>query len=171
MLESFTEDQEADAAVALLLRMVNQHLEALFVKRVDRPTDPWSGQMALPGGKREAKDENLRQTVIRETLEETGIDPLHGCQILGVLKTTTSAVKPEIRVLPVVILLEHQPLIKLNKKELERFVWIPIRELFNHKGTVKFSLGEFPAYVVGNNIIWGMTYRIVEDLLHTLEKS
>jgi 8-oxo-dGTP pyrophosphatase MutT (NUDIX family) len=170
-LESFTEDQEADATVALLLRMVNHDLEALFVKRVDRPTDPWSGQMALPGGKREAKDENLRQTVIRETLEETGIDLLHCCRILGVLKTTTSAVKPEIRVLPVVILLEHQPLINLNKKELERFAWIPIRELFNHKGTVKFSFGEFPAYVVGNNIIWGMTYRIVENLLHTLEKS
>jgi 8-oxo-dGTP diphosphatase len=169
MLGAFTEEQDADAAVALLLRVANQHLEVLFVKRVEQSTDPWSGQMALPGGKREAK-ESLRQTVIRETLEETGIDLLHGCRILGVLKTTTSGVKPEIRVLPCVILLEHQPLINLSKKELERFAWIPIKELINHKRTAKFSFGEFPAYVVGNDIIWGMTYRIIENLLCTLEK-
>jgi 8-oxo-dGTP pyrophosphatase MutT (NUDIX family) len=171
MLGAFTEEQEADAAVALLLRVVNQRLEALFVKRVERPTDPWSGQIALPGGKREAEDESLRQTVIRETLEETGIDLLHGCRILGVLETTKSGVKPEIRVLPVVVLLEHQPSINLSRKELEWFAWIPVKELIDHEGTVKFSFGEFPAYVVGNNAIWGMTYRIAENLLRILEKS
>jgi hypothetical protein len=47
-LKVFTEEQDADASVALLLKIVDQDLAALFVKRVENPTDPWSGQMALP---------------------------------------------------------------------------------------------------------------------------
>jgi 8-oxo-dGTP diphosphatase len=169
-LRAFTEDQEADAAVALLLRVVNQRLQVFFVKRVESPTDPWSGQMALPGGKREDADENLRQTVARETIEEAGIDILQGCRFLGVIETQDSAVEPKLRVLPFVILLEHEPSIKLSKKELERFAWISLDELLKHKGTKRFSFGEFPAYVIGDNVIWGLTYRTIDNFVRVLRQ-
>jgi 8-oxo-dGTP pyrophosphatase MutT (NUDIX family) len=106
----------AGAAVALLLRPSNDDFKILIVKRVENPSDPWSGQMAFPGGKRNLKDQNLKQTVIRETLEETNINLAHSCRFLGVLEKTRSTVQPELHVAPFVILLEQKPIIKLNEE-------------------------------------------------------
>ena len=169
-LKPVSEGLDADAAVALLLNFVDQNLKVLFVKRVENPADPWSGQMAFPGGKRDAKDQNLKQTVVRETLEETNINLLDRGRFLGVIETLRSAPRPEMKILPFVVLLEHEPSIKLNE-ELEGFVWISLEELVQHKGTFKFSFGEVPAYVVGNSVIWGLTYRILGKFVHTLECS
>lgn len=170
MLKPVSEGQDADAAVALLLKPVNHVLKILFVKRVENPADPWSGQMALPGGKRDAKDQNLKQTVVRETLEETNIKLLDRCRFLGVMEALRSTQRPEMKILPFVVLLKHDPSIKLNE-ELEGFVWISLKDLLQHKGIVKFSFGEFRAYIVGNTIIWGLTYRILEKFIHILDHS
>lgn len=168
MLNPVSEEQDADAAVALLLKTVNQDFKVFFVKRVENPTDPWSGQMALPGGKRDSKDKDLKQTVVRETSEETNINLLHRCRFLGVMETLRSTQRPDMKILPFVILLEHEPSIKLNE-ELEGFVWVSLEELVRHKGTVKFSFGESPAYIVRNSVIWGLTYRILERFISTLK--
>jgi len=170
VLRPVSEEQDADAAVALMLKPMNQDFKVLFVKRGENPTDPWSGQMALPGGKRDARDKNLKQTVVRETLEETNIDLLDRCRFLGVLTALRSRPRPEIKILPFVILLEHEPSIKLNEKELEGFVWISLRELVQSKGTVKFDFGESPAYVVGGSVIWGLTYRILENFFRAFHR-
>ena len=170
VLKPVSEGQDADAAVVLLLKPMDQDLEALFVKRVENPADPWSGQMAFPGGKRDAKDKDLKQTVVRETLEETNINLLDRCRFLGVMETLRSTRRPEMKILPFVVLLEHEPSIKLNE-ELEEFVWISLEELVKHGGTVKFSFGGVPAYIVGNIVIWGLTYRILEKFVHTLKYS
>jgi ADP-ribose pyrophosphatase YjhB (NUDIX family) len=156
--------------VALLLKKARSDLEALFVKRVERSTDPWSGQISLPGGKREIKDKSLRDTVVRETLEETSIDLLKKCRLLGVMDVARSAARPEIRVLPFVFLLQHEPMIKLNKAELEWSTWIPLNKLAKHKGYAKFSFGQSPAYIVGKTIIWGLTYRLIENLFQSLSQ-
>ena len=161
--------EDADAAVALLLKTANRNFDALFVKRVKRPGDPWSGQTALPGGKREPDDKHLKQTIIRETLEETNINLEDHCHFLGTLRIEHSTPRPEIRILPFVILLKHDPIIRLNEKELEWFAWIPLKALDKHRGRVKFSFGEFPAYIVDDMVIWGLTYRIVEDLLRIID--
>src|SRR4030042_1136026 len=67
-LKPASEEQQANAAVAMLLRKKGQNLNVLFVKRVKNPADPWSGQIGFPGGKREPQDKNLMQAVIRETI-------------------------------------------------------------------------------------------------------
>jgi len=168
-LKPVSKEQDADAAVALMLKPNNQNFDVLFVKRIESPTDPWSGQMAFPGGKRDAKDKHLKQTVVRETLEETNISLHDRCRFLGTLTATRSTQRPEMKVLPFVILLDHDPLIKLNERELEGFVWISLRELVQNKGIAKSGFGEVPAYVIKSNVIWGLTYRIVENLLQILE--
>ena len=168
VLKPLSEGQDAGATVALLLKTADKDLKILFVKRAENPADPWSGQMALPGGKRDATDQSLKQTVVREILEETNINLLDRCRFLGVMETLTSTPRPEMKILPFVVLLEHEPSIKLNE-ELERSVWISLEELVRHRGTGGFSFGEFPAYIVGNTVIWGLTYRILENFVHTLE--
>lgn len=167
-LRETSEKQDADAAVALLLKPSNQDFRVLLVKRVENPIDPWSGQMAFPGGKRDTRDQNLKQTVVRETLEETHINLLDLCRFLGAMTALRSTRRPEMKVLPFVFLLEHEPSIELDERELEGFVWISMKELVNHRGTARFSFGEVPAYIVGSSTIWGLTYRILEKFFHTL---
>ncbi|MFB0501125.1 MAG: CoA pyrophosphatase, partial [Candidatus Bathyarchaeia archaeon] len=116
VLKPVSEGQDADAAVVLLLKRVDQDLKVLFVKRAENPADPWSGQMAFPGGKRDEKDQNLKQTLVRETLEETNINLLDRCRFLGVMETLRSKRRPEMKILPFVVLLEHEPSIKLNEE-------------------------------------------------------
>ncbi len=59
-------------------------VEGLFIKRAQQAGDPWSGQIALPGGRREPADADLLATAVRETREETGIE-LTGVEQLGAL--------------------------------------------------------------------------------------
>jgi len=169
-LRPVTDEQDANAAVALLLRPEKQDLNVLLVKRVENLADPWSGQMAFPGGKRDSKDTNLVETVVRETMEETSIDLLDRCRFLGVLTALSSRPRPELKILPFVVLLEHEPLIKLSEKELEGFVWISLDEIIKHRGSARLSFGEVPAFVVGSIVIWGLTYRTLENFLGIFQR-
>jgi 8-oxo-dGTP pyrophosphatase MutT (NUDIX family) len=168
-LRTVSDEQDANASVALLLKLEGGRPHVLLVRRVQNSRDPWSGQMALPGGKREANDRDLKETVVRETLEETNINLLENCGFLGVMSAFQSKPKPEIKVLPFVILIENEPSIRLNEEELEEYFWIPLEDLVRNRTTAKFSFGEAPAFVVGSTIIWGLTYRIVESFIHCLE--
>jgi 8-oxo-dGTP pyrophosphatase MutT (NUDIX family) len=161
---------DANAAVVVLLRVSDQDFQVLLVKRAEKSGDPWSGQTALPGGKRDSKDKDLKATVVRETLEETSINLLEGCRFLGAIEPLKSIQRPEMKILPFVVLQEKEQAIKLNE-ELTEYFWTPLKELGNHKGTAKLSLGEFPAYIIENNIIWGLTYNILHNLLSLLSAT
>ncbi len=170
VLKSVSGEQGANSAVALLLKPKRNDFDLLLVKRVENPSDPWSGQMALPGGKREPKDKDIKDTVMRETMEETGIK-LDECRFLGVLTAISSKPKPEIKVLPFIVLLENEPKLKLNKEELESFILVPFEEIVQSKGTVKFSFGNVPAYIFADAIVWGVTYRIISKFIQAVEKA
>src|SRR5262245_47368322 len=73
------------AAVAVILREGQAGLEVLFIRRAEHPRDPWSGQMAFPGGRAEPLDRDLRATAVRETLEEIGLDLDEDGEYLGTL--------------------------------------------------------------------------------------
>src|SRR4051812_9489869 len=63
------------AAILLALRMREDgEPEVLMIKRADAEGDPWSGHIALPGGRMEPGDRDLSDTAVRETREETGVD-------------------------------------------------------------------------------------------------
>ena len=65
------------AAIALVLRVnpATRAEEALFIKRASRAGDPWSGNVALPGGRQEPGDaDDDEATAARECLEEVGLD-------------------------------------------------------------------------------------------------
>lgn len=160
-LDSASAVYDAGAAVALLIRPSNDDIEIFIVQRTENILDPWSGQMAFPGGRRNLKDQNLKQTIIRETFEETNIDLAQGCRFLGVLEKTRSTVQPKLHVAPFVILLEQEPIIKLNE-ELEGFLWIHMKKLHESKGIAEIPSGEVPAYIIEGYVIWGLTYRILK---------
>jgi len=72
---------EATASVAMTL--AGPSLKTLMIKRAEREGDPWSGQVAFPGGRRERQDRSLLETATRETKEEVGIDLQRSAVYLG----------------------------------------------------------------------------------------
>jgi len=170
VLNSVSKEQGANAAVSLLLKPMHGDFDLLLVKRVENPSDTWSGQMALPGGKFEPADVSLKGTVVRETLEETGIT-LDNSRFLGVLAAVRSKPIPDFKILPFVALLEGKPRLKLNKKELETFIWVPYEEVVQSKGTVQFSFGKVPAYIFAEGIVWGITYNILSEFIQAVEAT
>ena len=67
--EFASEPDMREAAVAVILRETSSRpAEILFIKRAEKPGDPWSGHMAFPGGHRDPEDEGRRAAVGR--LEE-----------------------------------------------------------------------------------------------------
>ena len=166
-LKQNTEGLDVQAAVVALLKEVDQEFQVLFVNRAEKSTDPWSGQTALPGGKRNCEDQDMKETVVREIMEETGINLLDGCRFLGVLEPLRSTQKPEMQILPFVVLQEKKQIIKLNE-ELTGYFWTPLKELVKHEGTIKYNFEEYPAYILEKRIVWGLTYRIMQKLLSLL---
>ncbi len=154
------------AAVAVVLRELNE-LEILLVKRKERPQDPWSGQVALPGGLRK-KSESFLQTAIRETKEETGIS-LSSKEVIGSLEPTCPKNDPEMEVVPFVFFLSKDVQFKPGY-EIEFCKWISLQRLMSNRVKIELSDGRrVPACTFEDLIVWGMTYRILLDLLEFLK--
>ena len=172
------DDPEAKpAAVAIIVVQGDDGAETLFIHRAVRPNDPWSGQIAFPGGRREPSDTDLQATAIRETLEEVGID-LAGAERLGVLSDLhpRTPVLPPIFVRPFVFGLAQKPAVTLSS-EVQGAFWVPFHR-FTEPGVqldVAISIAgadrRFPAYVLGDHVIWGMTERILTPLLEAVSKA
>ena len=67
------------AAVAAVL---DRNLDLLLIRRAVHERDPWSGNMAFPGGRVEPEDDGPLAAALRETLEEVGL-PLRRDALLG----------------------------------------------------------------------------------------
>lgn len=162
------------AAVALILVEQSGGLEALFIKRAARVGDPWSGQVAFPGGRHDPEDGDLLATAIRETREETGVE-LSDAERLGVLDDLypRTPTLPPVRVRPFVFALPaRRPLV--STVEVERAFWVPLARIVEPsvRRDVKLVVGGvervFPAYDLGEDVIWGMTERILTPFLELL---
>ena len=168
-LKPAMDEQDANAAVTLLLKPTANDFEILLVKRAKRTADSWSGQMAFPGGKRESQDQNLKATAIRETQEETDIDVAKS-RFLGVLNTVQSVPRGDFRILPFVAVLDMEPQIKLNISELEWHIWVPYERLIKSEGiTAELGYGHVPAFLLENVVVWGITYKILSEFIKIVE--
>jgi 8-oxo-dGTP pyrophosphatase MutT (NUDIX family) len=150
--------------------------ELLFIKRADYPADPWSGQVAFPGGREETGDANLADTAMRETREETGIDLRRDGTVIGTLddlRPQTSRL-PEIIVRPYVVLLNRIESLVLSDEVALAF-WIPLealRHAASWRDTTVLARGiqlDRRAFHHEGHVIWGMTERILAQLLALLD--
>ena len=165
------------AAVALIFRAGEGGTpELLFIKRAEYAGDPWSGQVAFPGGREESGDASLSDTATRETREETGIDLERDGRIIGTLDDLypRSVRLPPISVRPFVFALERSETLTLSSEVALAF-WIPFGSLAHteswREDTV-FARGiQINARVFRHqdHVIWGMTERILAQLLRMVE--
>jgi len=168
----------AQAAVSLILR-TNAELELLLIKRALSERDPWSGHMALPGGRREPIDPDLTGTAIRETAEETGVELGSLGWHLGRLDqvSPTSKRLPLLTIVPYVFGVPHQVTASVNSPEVESVMWVELSTLRDPdtRGTTTIELPEgpkaFPCYQVGGHAVWGLTFRILTGFLEIFDES
>lgn len=160
-----------EAAVALILREQRAgDLEVLFIERAARSGDPWSGQIALPGGRREAADTSLEDTAIRETREEVGLDLSRDGEIIGAL----DELRPRTIVLPPVIVrpfvaIAHAEARVESAGEVAGFFWAPLDAILDpaaagDREVVARGVPSLrPSIEYHGHVIWGMTERILRQ--------
>lgn len=160
------------ASVALVVRPGESELELLLIKRATVSGDPWSGHMAFPGGRRDASDRSGRETAVRETREEVGIDLSAGGALLGRLDDVAPRRSVlDIVVSPYVFAVADDVAVRLNH-EVALAVWVGMGELA-HPGSATEHLHalesgdtlRFPAIAYQDHVIWGITHRIITQFL------
>jgi 8-oxo-dGTP pyrophosphatase MutT (NUDIX family) len=165
------------AAVAIVLRNAGDGvIELLLIKRSEREDDPWSGHIALPGGRQDATDPTLQDTAVRETREETGIDLGRDGLVLGMLDELRprSTMLPSIIVTPFVSVVRSDVAIEMSDEVASTF-WVPLALLADPltaveaEVTARGSTWRVPSYQLGGHTVWGMTERILRNLLALLE--
>ncbi len=160
------------AAVAVILAPDPD--SALLIRRAERSGDPWSGHMALPGGRQDPTDADLITTAIRETAEEVGLE-LGLQHLIGSLDDVVprTPALPPIAVRPYVFVLDRRPELSLNS-EVAAARWVPVDLLLlaDNYHTIRLEIRgesrEFPAYRVDDSVVWGLTERILSGLLQHL---
>ncbi len=166
-----------EAAVSLLLREDLQGTELLLIERAHRDDDPWSGQMAFPGGRRELQDETVLDTAIRETAEEIGVH----LDVRDLISRIDDLVAPRLSHAHGLIISCHvfetlRPIHFGPNEEVHDLIWVPIAYLLRpHSHTSDYRPpdyeGVFSGFRIGdedNRIIWGLTYRIICSFFRTL---
>ncbi|HWZ61232.1 MAG TPA: CoA pyrophosphatase [Gemmatimonadaceae bacterium] len=165
------------AAVAVVVReqangASGGALELLLIKRAEHERDPWSGHVALPGGREEAADRTLEDTAIRETLEETGLDLRRDGQILGALDELHPRSAPvPILVRPYVASVRADAPLTLSDEVAAAF-WVPLSTLTAPGASVESTVAvrgaarQVPSYRHGEYVVWGMTERILRNLVY-----
>lgn len=170
------DEERRDAAVALIMR-VGEPLDFLLIKRASSERDPWSGQMALPGGRWERSDSGLLHTARRETLEETGLNLEVKGIPLGRLPdvVTQSAHLPKLRIAPFVFAVpEAASASVVSRRELDAVHWVPFSDLARPEIQSEIVIKRpgfqkrFPSYHVVGEHVWGMTYGILAGVRELL---
>jgi 8-oxo-dGTP pyrophosphatase MutT (NUDIX family) len=161
------------AAVALVLRDgASGGPELLFIRRAEHEKDPWSGHMGFPGGRAEPVDLDLEATAVRETLEETGLDLSGDGELLGELDD----VKALARGRPVDLVIAPFAF-RLRRRqdgapshEVVSLHWLPLERLLapESRSTLQYqyedTVLELPCLRIEGLVIWGLTYRMFENL-------
>ncbi len=162
------------AAVALIFRKSEAgDTELLFIQRAKREGDPWSGDMAFPGGRVDPDDESPRAAAERETREETGIDlKRHGvfrARLSDLVTRHHSRWRPMV-VTPYIYEWTGTQAEILNH-EVEQTVWIPRDYLAakENRSSLPFRtpLGTLtlPCCRYQDYCIWGLSYSMMQEML------
>lgn len=168
------------AAVAIILRFDQGDTEALFILRASHEGDPWSGHMAFPGGHRDPGDDLLRHTAERETLEEIGLDLNLSGRFIGEIDAVRANPRGrnlDLVVTPFVYLLEDKDASMEANYEVADILWGSLNNMHSGEAltTGEFRVQEehhkFPGYDVQGQVVWGLTFRMLDQFFGMLDPS
>lgn len=156
------------AAVSVILSSKDAP-KTLLIRRAERSGDPWSGQVAFPGGKSQETDRSVKDTAVRETMEEVGVDLGASSEFLGYFRHFRTHTG-DMDVVPALFLLKGDVQVRMNE-EVTSYTWVDLKGLLSDatRSTHRLNFGgeatEVPAFKVGEYVIWGLTHRIISTLI------
>ena len=170
-----------EASVAMVLRPSAVGAEALFIERSKKPRDPWSGQMAFPGGRLDEADRDLRHTAERETEEEVGLS-LNGARLVGRLDDQTGQRAGQGRQLRIAAFVYELAAGTGNdlvpNYEVAEALWVPLAWFEDPARVIDYRHPpypevSFPGVIVGDpdrHIVWGLTFRFLDAFFEILDR-
>ncbi|AVI62714.1 NUDIX hydrolase [Halomonas sp. GFAJ-1] len=153
---------------AVLLPIVERPAPTLLFTRRASHLNTHSGQVAFPGGKREAGDTDLYATALREAMEEIALAP-GLVQPLGRLSDVISL--HGIRVTPWVGIIPPDLPLVADPSELDAIFEVPLSHFLDDKRThtdvitVDGITHYVPSYHVDGHVIWGLSAMMLVELL------
>jgi 8-oxo-dGTP pyrophosphatase MutT (NUDIX family) len=155
-----------DAAVLVALYLDAGRLHAVFTKRrEDLRRHP--GEISFPGGGHDDSDADLQATALREAEEEIGLPPA-AVRMLGALQPTPTIVT-SYAIYPFVGMIEPGLEWTLSAREVSAVLELALDDLLAGYARRRLLRRGVPirtdTYVVGDDLIWGATARILADLL------
>lgn len=168
--ESMHVQANSSAMAAVLVGLIEQFDSySIVLTRRALHLNSHAGEVSLPGGKWEPNDSTLVETALRESEEEVDL-PRQLVEVVGCLPERRS--KMGVRVVPIVGVIEGQPVFTPNKGELDEIFLIPVEylvsdnrirtDVFNRGGASHWA----PAWQFERFEVWGLTARILVDLLN-----
>ncbi len=156
-----------EAAIALLLRRLGPDGPTVLLgRRAIKASDPWSGHLALPGGRPELGDRDLMDTALRECAEESGIVLSRGNVVGGLPEIVAGKVTGRhVKVSPFLVLVEDFRPTKSVDGEMEEWMEFPLRSLDDPalRTTLQAPDGSIQeALSTPLGTLWGMTLRLLE---------
>ncbi|MGO9956120.1 MAG: NUDIX hydrolase [Solirubrobacteraceae bacterium] len=154
-----------DAAVLVALYESEGRAHAVFTRRRD-DLRRHAGEISFPGGRYEDTDADLQDTALREAHEEIGLPPA-SVRVLGALQPTPT-IATGYAIYPFVGLIDPGMVWTLSAGEVAEVLELALDDLIAGYGRRRLVRRGLPirtdTYVVGADLIWGATARILADL-------
>ena len=152
---------------AVLIALTHQDTPCVLLGRRARHLKTHPGEIAFPGGKREAVDTTPWDTALRETTEEVGIPAKNVTRIAELEPLIT---RTGFQVHPCIGMIDPEPELVVDAAEFYSVFMRPLTvfadaQVFELKPmTKRGSTMYVPHYYVGNDNIWGVTAAMLAQL-------
>lgn len=161
------------AAVLALFHPRNGESHITLIRRNSYP-GVHSDQISFPGGKAEPTDSKLEETALRETEEEVGVSASR-VKLLGSL--TEVYIPPSgFLVRPFVGYAADELEFHPDSREVVEVLNFPVGDFMNARSVrnvrveVRNMHMRVPAYVIGDQVIWGATAMMIGELTSVIRK-
>ena len=157
------------SAVAIVLYTERNSLSSVLIQR---PTydGVHSGQVCLPGGKKEDFEQYLHETAIRECVEETGLIADH----LELLAPLTPVYIPPSNhhVHPYIFHYHEKPIFHPDQREVAEIIEFNLNQIMDDRKIkrIDLDLGQnkilknVPYFDIEGRVVWGATAIILNEL-------
>ena len=164
-------DQARPVEAAVLIPVIARAVPTVLFTRRTETLSRHSGQVSFPGGRREAADLTPVETALRETMEETGIDPAF-VSIAGFLPRYRTGTGFDIQ--PVVGMVAPGFALLPDPREVAAVFEVPLDYFLdpaNHRQGSREMAGtlrRFHLFEPDGHYIWGITAALMVDFARRL---
>jgi len=166
--DKFSESPKKAAVLAAFYPDLNEETHLLLIKR-QGGNGVHAHQIALPGGKYESFDLDLKETALREAYEEVGILP---AQISYVRALSSLYIPPSnFIVQPFIALYDKELPFVLEASEVHSIIEVPlsvlVREDIVTSQCVQLSQSskvKVPGFAIGDEWVWGATAMMLSEI-------